>query len=98
MAEFPPYIRHSDTSLASAAHIADGAPTLRGQVYRFIHKCRWYGATDHEVQDQLDMNPSTQRPRRIELVKRGLVKDSGRRRPTHTGRKAVVWIATGQDL
>jgi hypothetical protein len=49
------------------------------------------GGTDEELQDALGMNPNTQRPRRIELVERGLVRDSGRTRKTKSGRRATVW-------
>jgi DNA-binding IclR family transcriptional regulator len=48
------------------------------------------GLTDEEVQRRLDMNPSTQRPRRIELARRGLVVEAGTRR-TASGRMATVW-------
>jgi len=48
------------------------------------------GLTDEEMQQRLEMNPSTQRPRRIELARRGLVVEAGTRR-TASGRMAVVW-------
>lgn len=44
------------------------------------------------MQTCLGMNPSTQRPRRIELVKAGLViGPEGLTRKTSSGRKAQVW-------
>jgi transcription initiation factor IIE alpha subunit len=52
------------------------------------------GLTDEEMQTRLGMNPSTQRPRRIELARRGLVVECGTRR-TASGRNASVWrVAT----
>lgn len=48
------------------------------------------GLTDEEMQHKLGMNPSTQRPRRIELVRRGLIEQAGTRRTT-SGRMASVW-------
>jgi len=51
------------------------------------------GLTDEEQQRLLEMNPSTQRPRRIELARRGLVVEAGTRR-TASGRMAVVWKST----
>jgi transcription initiation factor IIE alpha subunit len=48
------------------------------------------GLTDEEMQRRLRMNPSTQRPRRIELMGKGLVAEAGTRRTT-SGRMAVVW-------
>jgi hypothetical protein len=50
------------------------------------------GLTDEEMQRLLGMNPSTQRPRRIELARRGLVVEAGTRR-TASGRMATVWKA-----
>ena len=40
----------------------------------------------------LKMNPSSFRPRRGELVEVGMLKDSGQRRKTASGRSAVVWV------
>jgi len=48
------------------------------------------GLTDEEQQLALGMNPSTQRPRRIELARRGLVVEAGTRK-TVSGRMATVW-------
>ena len=48
------------------------------------------GLTDEEMQTRLGMNPSTQRPRRIELARRGLVVTCGVRK-TSSGRNADVW-------
>ena len=50
------------------------------------------GLTDEEMQQRLEMNPSTQRPRWIELARRGLVVEAGTRR-TASGRMATVWRA-----
>lgn len=54
------------------------------------------GATDEEGQEALAMPGNTYRPRRTELQSLGLVRDSGARRETKSGRKAVVWCATGR--
>jgi hypothetical protein len=51
------------------------------------------GLTDEEMQRRLGMNPSTQRPRRIELARRGLIVTGGTRK-TASGRNADVWKAT----
>jgi transcription initiation factor IIE alpha subunit len=82
---------HSDTSREAAALIEPKRPTLRARVLKAIKR---YGAlTDEEIQTETGLNPSTVRPRRIELVEMGLVRDSGRRRETRSGRRAVVWEA-----
>ena len=89
--EVPPYQRHSPTSRASALRVAPGVSTLRLQVLTFIRESGTMGATDDEMQVTLSMDPSTQRPRRVELVRAGWVIDSGRKRATRSGRAAVVW-------
>ena len=85
------YQAHSDTSKDAAAEIETRARTLRASVYAFLKISGAYGATDQELQVALNMDPSTERPRRIELVERELVKDSGKKRKTKSGRQAVVW-------
>jgi hypothetical protein len=56
------------------------------------------GLTDEELLDALHRtfparhdSPSSVRSRRAELTRRGLVVDSGKRRPTQYGQSAVVW-------
>lgn len=84
---------HSATSLMAAFEIEPKAGTLRGAVLAHLRGCGALGATDEQIQVALDMNPSTQRPRRIELVKAELVYDSGRTRKTVSGHQATVWLA-----
>jgi hypothetical protein len=80
------------TSFASAAAIVPRKRTLRGQVLGFIHSQGFAGATDYEIETALKMLGNTVRPRRRELEQMGIVLDSGKRRPTQTGRDAIVWI------
>lgn len=90
----PPCQRHSDTSRAAAEAIKPKAGTLRARVLANVVAKGGHGVTDEEGQAALGMNPNTYRPRRRELEQAGKVVDSGLRRPTHAGRKAVVWMAT----
>ena len=83
---------HSSTSLEAALNVQPKAATLRRVVLDYLRQCGRDGATDEQIQNALSMNPSTQRPRRIELVEGGLVCDSGQVRKTTSGRNAVVWI------
>jgi len=91
--ETAPYQPDSDTSREAAERIEPDIASLRGQVLAYLRDCGDCGATDEEMQDMLAMNPSTQRPRRIELRDAGFVRDSGATRETRSGRNAVVWIA-----
>jgi len=82
---------HPDTAVEAAVAVAPSATRLRTEV--LLHLRQHGPKTDEQMQDALGMNPNTQRPRRVELVERGLVGDSGERRPTRAGRKAIVWKA-----
>jgi hypothetical protein len=91
----PPHQRHSETSLEAAEGARKRINRLQQEVLGFVAAAGPEGATDDEMQIGLRMNPSTQRPRRVELVQKGFIMDSERRRPTRTGRRAVVWITAG---
>jgi len=93
----PPAQAHSPTSRAAADGIAPVSGELRRRVYEHLVGRGEDGATDEEMQGALAMGASTQRPRRIELVELGLVKDSGRTRRTKSGRSAVVWVAAAKN-
>ena len=90
----PPFQAHSGTSRAAAIAMYCKAGTKRARVLDQISRSWLGGCTDEEGMRHLRMNPNTYRPRRVELVRMGLVKDSGIRRPTLSGEQAVVWTAT----
>lgn len=80
-------------SITSAAAADSLDATTLNRLHRVVLEylaTRAGGATDEEMQRGIPMPPSTQRPRRIELVRRGLVVECGTRR-TASGRKASVW-------
>lgn len=88
--------RHSATSVAAARSMTQIAPTLRDRVLRFIESAG--PVTDEEIAVTLGLNPSTARPRRIELVADGLVMAAPETRPTAAGRAATAWIAVHDSL
>jgi hypothetical protein len=87
-----PYQRHSDTSREAAELIEPRINTLRRKVLDYWRKVRL--STDEQAQDALEMNPSTERPRRGELFDQGYLRDSGKRALTKSGRRAVLWEIT----
>ena len=89
----PPSVRDSRTSAQAADGIRSGSARLRQQVLDLLRASPG-GLTDEELQQRLEMNPSTERPRRVELVNLGLVADSGRTGRTASGRSAVLWVAS----
>lgn len=96
--EIPPYQRHSETSrLAALSKVAD-AKGEQARVYRWLRSMGEAGATDQEIQRALGIPESTERPRRVELVRLGLVvQRDGLTRATRSGRSAAVWIACRCD-
>lgn len=88
-----PFQPHSDTSKEAAAAL-EGSETLRALVYKAITSSGARGMTDTEVQAELGLSGSTERPRRVRLVQLGLVRDSGNRRASEAGRQCTVWVAT----
>lgn len=83
-----PRVRSSDTSQDAGDSMMPAVGTLRRQVYNLIAV---RPSTDDEVEDILGLRHQTASARRRELVLLGLVKDSGERRFTSSGRKATVW-------
>jgi len=61
---------------------------------RFFIERGAHGGTDEEAQLALGLKPQSETPRRVELVRLLLVRDSGRRRRTSSGRSATVWAVT----
>ena len=89
-AQRAPAVPGSATSAMAAESL--GPATLNAMQRRVLKLLREnrQGLTDEEQQAALAMNPSTQRPRRVELVQRGLVVEYGKRK-TRSGHMAVVW-------
>jgi len=87
----PPAQAHSVTSRDAADMIRPAATTIRGQVFDWIVT---YGpVTDEQISDGLEMNPSTVRPRRIELHRAGMIGPHPVVGRTKSGRSAVRWVA-----
>lgn len=86
-----PSVRGSQTSAAAADSLG---PDTLNRLHRLV--LAWleqHGpATDEEIASGLGLNPSTERPRRIELARRGLVIEAGTRK-TASKRNATVWRA-----
>lgn len=87
----PAFVHGSDTSKAAADSIEPHAPTLRDRILDAIRVAA-DGLTCDEVEVLLDLRHQTASARLRELVRLGAVVDSGRRRPTRTGRNATVLV------
>lgn len=77
------------TSESAAESVKPSADRLRRMVLDHIIACG--GCTDAEGQAALGMDGNTYRPRRWELERAGMVRDSGATRRTASGRMATVY-------
>ena len=90
------YIKNRPTSVEAAMFAHTFAGKAREMVFLHILREGIRGATDEEIQNALEMNPSTARPRRIELEELRLIADSGKVRINKSGARAIVWITSGK--
>jgi hypothetical protein len=82
--------RRADPDTAKEA--AKRVPTARLEslVLRCLHGTL-RGLTSHEISIALDLSLVTVSPRMRPLARKGLVVDSGERRETASGSRAIVW-------
>lgn len=93
-----PYVKGSDTSQDAAESMEPHLARLQNRIFGLFelwsqgelhfHK----GWTDDELECHTKLPHQTVSARRRELVLKGLIEDSGERRKTRSGRKAVVWV------
>ena len=92
----PPHEDSGTSREAAEAALPNlGAP--QAEVYMRIRAHGEWGCTDDELELQTGLSHQGVSARRRELVLRGAVRDSGRRRRTSRGRWATVWVL-GLDL
>jgi len=82
------------TSTIAAHRIAGHAAKQRSEVFGVILREGARGATDAEIEAVTGIRAQSVSPRRGELRTLGLIVDSGKRRPTPSGRPAAVWITS----
>ncbi len=95
MSTYPdaPGHRGVDTSIAAAIALAPKLGRLQRMALDTIREAGWLGLTADELAEQLGMDRWSIQPRTTELKRKGLIRDSGQRRPNCTGKLAIVWIA-----
>ena len=86
-------ITNSNTARRNTFKIRTSNITGRQMVLLYLKSRGDTGSTDEETAYALELDPSSSRPRRRELVERGLAVNSGRTRLTKSNRKATVWIS-----
>lgn len=85
--------RYVDTSIAAADAIAPKLGRLQQMAQAAIRDAGTHGLTADELAAWLEMDRWSIQPRTSELKRKGLIRDSGQRRPNATGKLAIVWIA-----
>lgn len=89
--DVPGYARRSRTSYEAAVNALDTAAGKRARVLAVIRERG--GATADEIVQATGLPIQTVTPRIVELRERDrMIVDGGERRPTRTGRNAVVWV------
>ena len=85
--------RNVETSIAAADALAPKLGRLQQMAKSAICDAGTQGLTADELSARLDMDRWSIQPRTSELKRKGLIRDSGQRRPNATGKLAIVWIA-----
>jgi len=85
--------RGVDTSIAAAIALAPKLGRLQRMAQNAIREAGWLGLTADELAARLGMDRWSIQPRTSELKRKGLIRDSGQRRPNSTGKLAIVWVA-----
>lgn len=86
-----PYARGAETSKAAADSVRGIATALAMQVLRYIAERGADGATCDEFEAASGMKHQTASARFWELRRKGLIKATGARRRTRSGRMADAW-------
>lgn len=89
--------RGVDTSVASANALAPKLGRLQRLAETTIRAPGPDGLTADELATRLDMERWSIQPRTTELSRKGMIRDSGRRRRNVTGKSAIVWIVPAVD-
>lgn len=89
-----PFARNSETSRQAAIAQHWKLPRVQREYFEALQKHR--GLTDHEAAAILHRPLSSMCGRRNELMKKGMVRDSGRVKPGPYGTDVTIWEAINQ--
>ena len=82
-----------ETSRIAAERVYPKSGSIRLSVYEYLIRQGLRGATDQEMQSNLNLSGDTIRPTRMTLLKDGYIIDSGETRNNLNGNPCVVWRA-----
>jgi hypothetical protein len=87
-----PEHRNVDTSIAAAEALAPKLGRLQRLAQAAISDAGANGLAVDELAARLGWDRWSVQPRTSELKHKGLIRDSGQRRPNCTGKLAIVWV------
>ena len=90
-----PYAKGSETSFEAAETHLTKSQKQEAMVEAYLRACDTRGSTDDEGEVKLGLGSSSYTPRRLKLVEKGRIVASRETRPTRSGKRAVVYVATG---
>lgn len=83
--------RHDHPATAKRAAASISLKNKQAAHWRILMALYNVAMTDEDMQKELEMNPNTQRPRRVELVEKGWVEPYHHTKFTESGREAMLW-------
>lgn len=86
------------TSLEAKLKVEPKMGSINRKVYDYFLARQWHGATDQELEAVLHLDGNTIRPSRGQLVKKGLIRDSGLTRKNNKGNNCIVWVVTEEGM
>lgn len=86
--DVPPH-QSTETSRDAAISMSGKTANLRDLV---LKELQLEALTDEQISERTGLAPNTARPRRVELLQRGLIEEVGKA-VTRSGRKASLWRA-----
>ena len=93
-----PYHPNASKLDEAAARIAASLGPRARSVFEYVRRCGPLGATCAEAEIACNLRNQQCSPRFVELAAAGLIVDSGKKRSTQTGRRAVVYVVRGTKL
>ena len=95
MSTYPdvPGHRGVETSIAASEALLPKLGRLQTMALAAIKEAGWLGHTADELAERLEMDRYSIQPRTSELRRKGLIRDSGQRRPNSSGKLSIVWVA-----
>jgi transcription initiation factor IIE alpha subunit len=85
------------TSREAASRVYPRSGSIRLEVYEFLIRRGLDGATDQEIESNLNLDGNTVRPTRKTLEQDELIIDTGTTRSNHNGNQCIVWRAISAD-